>query len=238
MSGSPDDDDILAAELALGLLDEPERGSAEARAETDRVFAAAVEAWRVRLAPMLAASLETPPDYVWEAIRSRLAANDDAAPSPAEAALRRWRLFGIGASALAASLALVLVTREPVRAPLPAPAPQAQAPAPVLVATLQGEDGPAVVTISVDPGGRMLVTPVRLPTDGRVPELWVIPEDGKPRSLGVIQAGGPSALAVAPAHRPHVHQGATFAISQEPEGGSSTGAPTGPVVASGKISIV
>ena len=229
-----DEDDLLAGELALGLLDGPERSSAEARADADPEFAALVEAWRVRLAPLLTRPPEAPSEHVWERIRSQLAANDDAPPSAAEAALRRWRLFAVTASAVAASLALVLVTRAPAPPPKAAPA----AAAPVLVATLQGEETPAIVTISVSEAGQLLVTPVRLPTDGRVPELWVIPEDGKPRSLGVMQARAPSPVRVAPAHRPHVHRGATFAISQEPHGGSHTGAPTGPVIASGRIDIV
>ena len=229
-----DDDDVLAAELVLGLLEGPERSSAEARADADPDFAALVEAWRVRFAPLLARSAESPPDHVWESIRSQLAVNDDAPLSAAEAALRRWRLFAVTASAVAASLALVLVTRAPAPPPQAAPA----AAAPTLVATLQGDGTPAIVTISVSEAGQLLVTPVRLPADGRVPELWVIPEDGKPRSLGIIQASNPSAVQVAPAHRPHVHHGATFAISQEPRGGSPTGAPTGPVVASGKINMV
>jgi anti-sigma-K factor RskA len=231
---APDDDGLLAGELVLGLLEGPERSSAEARADGDPEFAALVDAWRVRLAPLLTGSPEKPPDHVWESIRSQLAANDDAPLSAAEAALRRWRMFAVTASAVAASLALVLVTRAPAPPPKEAPA----AAAPTLVATLEGEGTPAIVTISVSEAGQLLVTPVRLSTDGSVPELWVIPEDGKPRSLGVIQASAPSAVRVAPAHRPHVHHGATFAISQEPRGGSPTGAPTGPVVASGKINIV
>ena len=229
-----DGDDLLAGELVLGLLDGFERSSAEARADAEPDFAILVEAWRTGLAPLLTRSPETPPEHVWESIRSQLAANDDAPPSAAEAALRRWRMFAVTASAVAASLALILVTRAPVEPPMAAPAPAA----PMLVATLQGDASPAIVTISVSGGGQLLVTPVRLPTDGRVPELWIIPDDGKPRSLGLIQASAPSAVRVAPAHRAHVHRGATFAISQEPRGGSPTGAPTGPVVASGKINIV
>jgi anti-sigma-K factor RskA len=84
----------------------------------------------------------------------------------------------------------------------------------------------------------MLVTPVSLPTGSQVPELWIIPDDGKPRSLGVIQAAQPSAMQVPAGHMPHVRRGATFAISREPQGGSPTGAPTGPVIVSGKIDTV
>jgi anti-sigma-K factor RskA len=233
-----DDDDLLAGELALGLLDGPELASAEARAGADPDFAALVETWRQRFAPMLTGTEQEPPEHVWRRIEAQLAANDDAPLSDAERALRRWRAFGITASAIAASLALVLVTGIPQQAPAPQSPPQPEAPAPMMVATLQAEDGPAIVTISADPSGRMLVTPVSLPTGSQVPELWIIPDDGKPRSLGVIQAAQPSAMQVPAGHMPHVRRGATFAISREPQGGSPTGAPTGPVIVSGKIDTV
>ena len=70
----------------------------------------------------------------------------------------------------------------------------------------------------------------------RVPELWLIPADGKPRSLGLLQ------------RRPRRHRrhpartlrhlptsDAVLAVSLEPQGGSPTGAPTGPVIAAGKL---
>ena len=37
------------------------------------------------------------------------------------------------------------------------------------------------------------------------------------------------------AYKPDVIKDATFAVSLEPEGGSPTGAPTGPVVFAGKL---
>ncbi|HEX8401196.1 MAG TPA: anti-sigma factor [Allosphingosinicella sp.] len=240
----PADDDLLAAEYVLGLLDGPERAAAEARAAADPGFAASVEAWSQRLAPMLFGAPAEPPGRVWDGIAARLAANDEDAPGPARgggaAAARRWRMAAIGASALAASLALVLVTRPapPPQAPAVAVAPRPE-PEPLLVASLRDENSPSAVTISVEPaGGQLLVTPVRLPSDGRAPELWIIPGDGTPRSLGVIQAVAPSRVVVPRQHRAHLHQGATFAITLEPAGGSPTGAPTGPITASGKINRV
>jgi anti-sigma-K factor RskA len=104
---------------------------------------------------------------------------------------------------------------------------------------LQGEDGGAtIVTISMVGPDRLMITPVRMPEDRRVPELWIIPDDGKPRSLGVMPSGGPSSMPVPRGHMPHLRRGATFAISREPQGGSPTGAPTGPVVATGKITTI
>lgn len=240
MTAPHDDDDILAGEYLLGLLEGPERAAAEARTAADPAFAERVDLWATRLAPMLTGLPTEPPASVWQAISARLAANDDEAPARANISARRWRLATIGVTAVAASLALVLVT-QPEPAPMPqaptvAAAPQPQA---VLVASLQDEKTASAVTIAVaDAGAQLLVTPVRLPAGGRAPELWIIPGDGRPRSLGVIPAAAPVRVAVPAHHRAHIHTGATFAISLEPVGGSPTGAPTGPIAASGKISRV
>jgi len=246
MSGR-EEDDLLAAEFALGVLEGRERAEAEVRAERDPSFGALVEDWRARLAPMLTAPGEAPPERLWSAISRQLPANDEPdlpVSTATERALRRWRALGIGASALAASLALVLVTRTPTEQIVPretAPAADvaaAAAPKP-MVATLAAEDGSStIVTISMMSPDRLVITPVRMPEDQRVPELWIIPDDGKPRSLGVMPAGEPSSMAVAAGHRPLLQGGATIAISHEPPGGSPTGQPTGPVIASGKITTV
>ena len=62
----------------------------------------------------------------------------------------------------------------------------------------------------------------------------MIPKDGKPRSMGVMPAG-PMHLEVARATAEMLAEGATFAVSLEPAGGSPSGLPTGPVIASGKL---
>lgn len=223
-----DEDDILAGEYVLGVLEGPERSAAEARLLADAAFAERVELWATRLSPMMAAPPVEPPASVWSGIAARLAANDDEAPARSPA--RLWRSLTVVASAVAASLALVLVTRPS------AEVPKAAIAQPVLVASLRDEKTATAVTISVEQSaGQLLVTPVRLPAEDRSPELWIIPGDGTPRSLGVIRAGSPSRVAVPQQHRAHIHDGATFAITLEPVGGSPTGSPTGPITASGKI---
>jgi anti-sigma-K factor RskA len=67
-------------------------------------------------------------------------------------------------------------------------------------------------------------------------ELWVIPVGGKPHSLGTMGSGRQMHMQLADALARLLQQGATIAISVEPRGGSRTGAPTGPVVASGSLS--
>lgn len=228
----PQDDDILAAEYALGLLEGAERVEAEARLGADPAFAALVDEWTDRLTPMLGGAA-TPPSDLWGSIAARLFANDNAADEDAPA-VGRWRALGIGASALAAALALFIVVQPARVAPVPAPVEQAERP--MMVAALKSDDTPDALMIGVEQdGGRLLITPVVMAPDSRVPELWVIPEDGKARSLGVIDGGGPTRVAVADNMRAHLHMGATLAISMEPPGGSPTGTATGPIVALGKI---
>jgi anti-sigma-K factor RskA len=220
-----EDDEIRAAEHALGLTDE------SAREASDQAFAAAVEAWRARFAPLLGVE-RTPPPELWDRIVKRLPANDPARP---------WRIATFAASAAAAVLLGVLLLRPEAQAPAPAPAPQiAAAPAAkMMVAALTPKEGQGSVTIAFDDReGRMTVTPVGMDAGARAPELWVIPADGKPRSLGVIADDAARTMVVPAAQRAMIADGVTFAVSLEPEGGSPTGQPTGPVVMTGTMTVV
>ncbi|MGB9323911.1 MAG: anti-sigma factor, partial [Pseudolabrys sp.] len=63
-NGLPDDE-LLAAELALGVLEGAERATAERRATRDRGFARLVEDWEHRLTPWAAEIAEiSPPPQV------------------------------------------------------------------------------------------------------------------------------------------------------------------------------
>ncbi len=102
---------------------------------------------------------------------------------------------------------------------------------------MAAESGRALVTASLDTGrSSVVVSPVASEDlDGRVPELWLIPADGTPRSLGLIDLGGVQKVSVSPTLLKLVAEGAVLAVSLEPAGGSPTGLPTGPVVATGKL---
>ena len=73
---------------------------------------------------------------------------------------------------------------------------------------------------------------------GRDFELWVIEGNDAPESLGVIPVGANVRIAVSPELERKIAAGSVFAISLEPEGGSPTGAPTGPVVAAGGLATI
>lgn len=219
-----EDDDILAAEFALGLLDDVEAEVVQVRARTDAALSLRIAWWRDQLAP-LAAELATPaPDRVWKRIEARLPVNDNSATL-----LQRWRAATVASVSVAAALALFMVMR-----PLPTPvvAPPAAAP---MMAALSGEKG-VVVAVSYDAtSGKLTVAPTVLDRGRGDVELWIIPAGGTPRSLGVIDAQSVQTNAVSAASRSYVQPGATFAITQEVKGGSPSGQPAGPIVAAGKI---
>jgi anti-sigma-K factor RskA len=66
----------------------------------------------------------------------------------------------------------------------------------------------------------------------------VIPADGKPRSLGLVNGEGASRIAVAIDHRGFMTQGATLAITMEPAATAPHAAPSAAPVVAGKISIL
>lgn len=232
---------VLAAEYALGLLTGDDRLEAERLASSDPDFAREAARWRGRLAPMIGEVDETaPPATVWQRIA---AATGEGSQSSNVILLQRrvraWRGAAAAMTALAASLAVFLVM-EPRPAPVPTPAPHAKkAPAAPLVAMLGNEQSQTKVVASWNPATRQLVLAVAgaMPADpNHSHELWVIPSDGKPRSLGTMGGAKATHKQIADAVADLLTQGATIAISVEPPGGSPSGAPTGPVVASGALS--
>jgi anti-sigma-K factor RskA len=72
--------------------------------------------------------------------------------------------------------------------------------------------------------------------DARVMELWLIETaDAAPVSLGVVGRDGEGVMVIEAPMRARLSEGAVLAVSLEPQGGSPTGQPTGPVIASGEV---
>lgn len=226
---TPDDlgtgPDMTAGELALGLLEGEERAGALCRVLAEPAFAREVKAWRTRFAALY----ET-----WPAIEPGPAAARRAATIP-DGGRRddgaRWRWLTAVSSAAAAVLLGVVVLR-PAPAPIASP-PAAQVAATPMIVVLKQEKGAPFGGI-FDPATReiRLAGAVALPAD-RAAELWAIGEDGVPHAAGLLTRGGGRLVL---ARGLGVAAGTTFAISIEPIGGSPKPTPTGPVVASGKLS--
>ena len=227
--------ELLAAEHALRLLEGEELLEAYRLAATDEDFAREVAAWEERLAPMFdeIGEADVPPE-LWERIRARISDDASSAVVTLRRSLNRWKGIAATAAALAASLLLV-VAWQVTRPDAPAPAPVAVERAPLLTASVASEDRSLVLFAAFE-AGELVVVPARVEAQpGRDHELWIIGADAQPRSLGLIEPGEPRRIAVpAPLIGDFEAQG-TLAVSVEPEGGSPTGLPTGPVVATGNL---
>ncbi|MES0211935.1 anti-sigma factor [Mesorhizobium sp. M0028] len=218
-------DDLFAAEYVLGVLAADEREIASRRIDADAAFARLVDAWEAHLSPMAAAYPETePPIRVKEALDRWLFAAEPRAGL--WSSLGFWR--GLAAAAIAA-LAIYIA--------LPYVNPPVVEPQTRLVASLAAEGSDVKYLVVYDAVrhdvGLSHVSGER--TAGKDFELWMIEGKNAPVSMGVIPAGATAHLAIPPAVREKLAQGAVLAVSVEPAGGSPTGQPTGPVVAAGDL---
>jgi anti-sigma-K factor RskA len=219
---------LIAAEYVLGVLGAEERREVERRLPHEPALAGEVAFWEERLGGLAdAVAPVTPAPETWSRIENKLAATTAAARPGLWQSVNFWRSFAIGSAAIAAACmaALIYVGNLPsVRGPLIATLGQAS-----------GQPG-FVVTVSGD-GRSLTVVPAALLTnDPRAMELWLIPQGGRPHSLGLIQPGQPIRLTIPPELSGSVIKDATLAVSLEPPGGSPTGQPTGPVIAAGPLS--
>jgi anti-sigma-K factor RskA len=229
MSGVTEDDDILAAEFALGLLDEADAAAVQARARTDGPLSLRIAWWRDQLAP-LAREVETPaPVGLWSKIEAQLPGNDNSLTL-----IQRWRAAAVAATSIAAAL-LGYIILQPAPAPAPvivAAQPAAQVP---LSATLEGLNGLKIPVRYDDANGSLKINAARLEIARGDAELWLIPQGLRPISLGIVNAKNDGAYFVPDHLRKLVSAGALLAITNEAKGGSRTGEAQGPIMAAGKI---
>jgi len=218
---------LIAAEYVLGVLGADERREFERRLAHEPALASEVAFWEERLGVLAdAVAPVTPPRHTWSKIEAAIPAAAVARPTSLWQSLAFWRAFGIAAATLAAASIAALAYFGLV--------PAARAP---LMATLAGSSGQPNFVVSVTAAGdSLIVVPAALLTnDPRAIELWLILPDQRPRSLGLIQPGQPIRLTLPPDLAGRLTPDAALAVSLEPPGGSPTGQPTGPVIASGKL---
>ncbi|MBP0633964.1 MULTISPECIES: anti-sigma factor domain-containing protein [unclassified Cupriavidus] len=233
--------DRLAAQYALGVLRGGARRRMEHLAREEPAVHAAILRWQDRLAGVseLQATAE-PVDKVWCGIETRLgwkAPVESLAPGPpmAEPAAGWWQrlwstpLFWRGA---AAAMAVVAVLSIGIGMQV---GQQREAAPAAIIAVLNDDHAQPAMLVSWDASARSLIVR-RLDhlelSERQVLQLWALPADGKPRSLGVIGRAPQARLALAepPAAVP------ALAVSIEPTGGSpSADGPSGPVVFKGPV---
>lgn len=219
-------DPLLAAELALGLLEGEERREAERLAATDPAFAAELAAWQENLARFAEAVPEVAPD---PAVHARLRARLFGEPAPrSRHRLGRWPWLlagaGIGGLALAAGFALALLVSPLWRAPVAAPG---------FVAEIAADDETLRLLLVYDraSGALRYARTAGSAAPGRSLQLWAIAGDGPPVPIAVLPAAERGAVPF-PADLAGA-DGLVIAVSDEPPGGSPIGRPTGPVLAAG-----
>ena len=224
----------LAAELALGVLEGEERAEALRLSLANPAFAAMVATWQGRLDPLGEDFAEVPPPDVWRAIEARLDGEQRSAPVRS---LRLWQGLAAGAGALAATLAAIMVLGPATPREETGPV-VAAAPARTVIAQLSGADG-TLLAASIGPQAQYLdIRAVALPETPLTPELWVIPADGVPRSLGLIARAGTTQVKLPENLRPLVTDGALLAVSLETVAGAPHTAPSATPIAIGKISAI
>ena len=223
--GPADGGNLVAAEYVLGVLGAEERREVERRLAQEPALASEVAFWEERLGGLAdAVASVTPPPQAWPRIEAAISAPASAQVASLWNSLEFWRAFGLGAGALATASIAALTYLGLVPTP-----------SPPLLATLGGSAGQPHFVAAIS-GDHLVVVPAALLTsDPRALELWLIPSGDRPHSLGLIQAGQPIRLSIPPALADQVTPDAALAVSLEPPGGSPTGQPTGPVIASGKL---
>ena len=237
MSARQDDYAALAGEYVLGVLEEAELDRAEDLIATDRNFAREVAAWQARLAPLDAVAQPVAPDpALWQRIdpvvegqrppmRRRGAARRAFAPGLWDR-IGFWRWSALAGAAWAATLAVIvgaMVMRWPSQ--------------PIMIAVLEAEGGrpSAVVETFRDGTARLIpLTAITVP-EGRALQIWTLRDRQEgPISVGLIERAQSVRLDLGRLPAPQPDQ--LFEITLEPETGSPTGRPTGPVLMKGLTS--
>lgn len=217
----------LAAEYVLGTLHGRARKRFESLLPAHPTLRDAVAQWERRLAPLAAKVRPVEPSAaVWRKVEARLFAKPEAAATPGLwQRLSLWRaLAGV---TTAATVAMFVVSTQ---------VPPPQAPIVVVLGAnpeaAQALNASFVASVTAD-GRALVLRPINdvALTPGRALELWAVPAQGAPRSLGLVRESGATTVL----RTQLLRDTAAFAVSVEPAGGSTTGAPTGPVVSVGKL---
>lgn len=230
-----DDKDLLAAEFAMGLLAGEEAERAAQLLSEDSEFAAMQENWRERLGAIDATAPHHQADEaLWARIERSLPAEALARPAAIRMSLAQriavlwqslefWRPLGLVAAMASLVLALGLgyFMHEASRQP-------------VLVAVLlTGDNQPgAIVNVSAD--GRAELVPLGdIPVPpGRALQVWTLWDRVRgPVSVGLSRSARRLDLDLKALPRTTPTQ--LFEITLEPEAGSPTGRPTGPILMKG-----
>ena len=223
------DDLLLAGEYVLGVLDGAERDAFERRAAREASLRQHVSYWQEHFADLDkgVAPLDVPP-ALWTKIEGQLGGRKIAQAAGPGFSEKLWSSLGFwrGASFAGALASLLLAVSVGLLAGRATPQPQIVA----VMLTPEGVPG-AIAEIHYD--GRINVIPIHdfeVPK-GKTLQVWTLFDKAKgPISVGLIERTRQALF-----HRADLPAGQQqlYEITLEPEGGSPTGKPTGPVLVKG-----
>lgn len=210
----------LAADYAIGLMGSAARRRFEQLLLDDAALRAELAHWQDTLATLTESLPEQPvPDRVWHGITARI--EPQVLHVPEKRAFWNWLRV---TAALCSMVVLVflgsLYNRDDAR----------------YSATLLSADAQPALKVEAH-ADYLQVEPLTLAAvdSDRSLELWAIPADGKPISLGVIPAAGKGKVELNEAQKVLIGKPVALAVTLESKGGSPTGKPTGPVLYQGAL---
>jgi anti-sigma-K factor RskA len=210
----------LAADYAIGLMPSAARRRFEQLLLEDAALRAELAQWQESLASLTEALPEQPvPDRVWQGITARI--EPQVLHMPEKHPFWSWLRVTAAVCSLVIAVTLgVIYNRDSAR----------------YSATLLTADAQPALKVEAHED-YLNVEPLTLAAvdPGRSLELWAIPADGKPISLGVIPAGGKGRVELSDTQKTLIGKPIALAVSLEPQGGSPTGQPTGPVLYQGAL---
>lgn len=205
----------LAAEYVLGTLRGRARTRFERLMQQDRQLRDEVADWQTRMMPLADSLVPVRPrNRVWQEIRSSLGFE-----TVSRWSLVFWRNLGVVSTA-AAILMAVYIAVLPLRTT-----------APDYVAVIADKQAKPIWLLSSS--DTFLTVKSLIPRTviaGRSLELWLLPDGGKPVSLGLLPLDGSKTATLPYAVAKLMANSHTVAVSLEPAGGSPTGQPTGPIL--------
>lgn len=213
----PDSRRILAGEYVLGLL----RGGARRRLERymreDPELSSEIAFWERHLAAWnRVVKPIPPPERVWKHLNAQVTL-ETRSYSP------QWPVLRLAAAV--ALLVLGVIVGRYILAPTPTP---------TYLAMMSTGPGRPSWVVTVQPQKRyvhMTALANDRPPSGKSYELWLLPKQGAPIPMGLMNPTGVASETVSATLMAALHHAKGLAISLEPRGGSPTGKPTGPIVA-------
>ena len=211
----------LAADYAIGLMPATARRRFEALLLDDAALRVELGHWQDALASLTGSLPERPvPAHVWAGIQARI--DPQVLHMPAKTPFwKGWRVMAAACAVVVALLVGVLYQRDigvEYNATL---VNTEQLPALRVHAFADHLQVESLALTAVEPTHDL--------------QLWAIPPDGKPISLGLVPAAGKGRIQLSKAQQALLSAPLTLAVSLEPRGGSPTGQPTGPVLYQGQL---